>query len=64
MADGVTGTFFREQTVDGLRDAIDRCERMDFAPPTAVAHAAAFGTGRFMAEMGAFVDSALDRHRH
>ena len=63
VVEGVTGTFFRDQTVDGLLDALERCGRMDFDPGAAVAHAAAFGTDRFMAEMGAFVDSALERHR-
>ena len=63
VVDGVTGTFFADQTVDGLLDAVDRCERIDFDPEVAVAHAAIFGTERFMGEMGAFVHSALERHR-
>ncbi len=59
VIDGVTGTFFADQTVEGLLDAVDRCERIDFDPEAAVAHAAAFGTERFMREMGGFVDTTL-----
>ena len=64
VIEGQTGTFFGEQTVDDLLDAIDRCERMRFDPGAAIARAALFGTDRFMAEMGAFVGSALDSYRH
>ena len=62
VVDGVTGTFFADQTVDSLLDAVDRCERLTFEPGAAVAHASAFGTDRFMGEMGAFVNSALVRY--
>ena len=64
VVDGVTGAFFAEQTVDCLLDAVDRCGEADLDPGAAMAHAAGFGTDRFMAEMGAFVDSALERHRN
>ena len=61
--DGVTGTFFEEQTVEALVDAVDRCDALDFDPGVAVAHAAAFGQDRFKAEMGAFIDAAIARAR-
>jgi len=64
VIDGVTGTFFSDQSIDGLLDAVDRCEHIIFDPDAAIAHAASFGTARFMDEMGAFVDSALERNRH
>ena len=64
VVEGVTGTFFREQTVDALLEAVDRCERLDLQPEAAVAHAAGFGTERFMDEMRGFIDSALLRYRH
>ena len=63
VIEGVTGTFFHEQTVEALLDAVERCEAMSFDPATAVAHAAAFGKDRFKAEMGAFIDAALARNR-
>ena len=63
VVDGVTGTFFREQTVEALLDAVARCERMTFRPEAAVAHAATFGTARFASEIAAFIAAATERHR-
>ncbi|MGI3900116.1 MAG: glycosyltransferase [Janthinobacterium lividum] len=63
VIEGVTGTFFQEQTVEALLDAVARCEAMSFDPVAAVDHAAAFGKDRFKAEMGAFIDAALARTR-
>ncbi len=63
VIDGITGTFFHEQSVDALLDAVDRCGRMPFEPGVAVAHAATFGADRFAASMSGFIDAALERHR-
>ena len=65
VLEGVTGTFFHEQTVEALQEAVERCETMcevmDFDPAVAVAHAAGFGQERFKREMGAFIDATIER---
>lgn len=61
VVEGVTGTFFHEQAVEPLLEAVERCEAMDFDPDVAVAHASAFGKQRFKAEMGAFIAEAVGR---
>ncbi len=63
VVEGVTGTFFHEQTVEALLEAVVRCDAMPFDPASAVAHAAAFGKDRFKAEMSAFIDAAFLRIR-
>ena len=62
VIEGVTGTFFPEQSVDALLEAVERCERIPFVPETAIAHAATFGSERFATAMSAFIDEALERH--
>lgn len=62
VIDGVTGTFFTEQTVDALLDAVQRCGEMPFSPDVAVAHARQYGTERFMVEMQDFISQSLERH--
>ena len=59
VQDGVTGTFFAEQTVDALLDALDRCARMAFEPRLAVERASEFGVGRFKRDMSDFVTTQL-----
>ena len=63
VVEGRTGTFFREQSVEAVLDAIDRCDRAGYDPRACVARAAQFGTERFSREMAAFVAAALERHR-
>jgi glycosyltransferase involved in cell wall biosynthesis len=62
VVDGVTGTFFHDQTVEALLDAVERCEAMRLDPRDCVAHAAGFDKARFIAEMGAFIDGVLAQH--
>ena len=63
VVEGVTGTFFFEQTVEALQSAVDRCDAMQFNPDAAVAHATGFSKERFKTEMGLFVSAALKRTR-
>ena len=63
VIEGVTGTFFNEQTVEALLEAVERCDVMPFDPAAAVGHAAAFGKERFKNELGAFIDAACLRIR-
>jgi glycosyltransferase involved in cell wall biosynthesis len=62
VIDGVTGTFFKEQTVDALLDAVDRCDRMSFSPESAVLHARKYGIDRFILEMKEFIAKSFERH--
>lgn len=59
VTEGVTGTFFAEQTVDALLDAIDRCETAGLDPQDAVERSKAFGKDVFKASMSALVSSAM-----
>ncbi len=54
---GRTGLFFHEQTVDAVRDAVVRFEKMehDFEQVTIRKHAETFSKGRFLREMEDFV---------
>lgn len=61
VIEGATGTFFEEQSISALVEAVERCDRMDFDPSLAIAHAGAFGVTRFVDEMTAFVKGALER---
>jgi glycosyltransferase involved in cell wall biosynthesis len=47
LEDGVTGTLFGEQTVEGLLDAMERMRRMRFDPAAMRARAGAFSRGSF-----------------
>jgi len=59
VVDGVTGTFFEEQTVDALLDAVDRCEAGHFDPDAAVARSWAFSKDTFKIQMADFVQRSL-----
>ena len=56
VVDGVTGTFFEEQSSDSLNKAIVQFETMHFDYKTISEHASKFSTERFGQEMKAFVD--------
>jgi glycosyltransferase involved in cell wall biosynthesis len=56
VVEGVTGTFFHEQTPESLANAIDRFERMTFDPASIRAHAARFDTAVFKARIQAFIE--------
>ena len=47
VKNGVTGVFFEEQTVESLKDAIDRFEKMKFDPEVIREHARQFSAERF-----------------
>ncbi|PVE21804.1 glycosyl transferase [Microvirga sp. KLBC 81] len=59
VVDGVTGTFFGEQTVEALLDAVDRCENARLDPTHAVARSRIFGKDVFKASMAEFVQRSL-----
>lgn len=61
VIDGKTGVFFAEQTVDSLKTALERFEKLDaegaFKPEEIVRHAQTFSESRFIAEFKAAVES-------
>jgi glycosyltransferase involved in cell wall biosynthesis len=59
VVDGVTGTFFKEQTIESLLDAVERCENAGLDPAAAVAQSRAFGKDVFKASMSDFVRRSL-----
>jgi glycosyltransferase involved in cell wall biosynthesis len=60
VIDGETGVFFREQTVESLLEAVDRCERAALDPEAAVARAQSFGRDVFKSNMAEFVQRSID----
>ena len=63
VMDGVTGLFFREQTVEALMDALRRCDVTGWSADKIRAHALRFDEDTFRREMAAFVDQALGAGR-
>lgn len=59
VIDGVTGSFFYEQSSAALIDAVRRCEAMMPDPDRLVRRAAEFGVDRFSEEISHFIDAAL-----
>jgi hypothetical protein len=49
--DGETGVFFTEQTADGLREAVLKCERIPWRKERLRAHAERFGPDVFAARI-------------
>ncbi len=59
VSEGVTGAFFREQTVDALADVIARTDVTRFDARVMRAHAEQFSKARFKARVAGFVNSKL-----
>jgi len=51
VVDGRTGVFFREQNVDALLDAVERCEATAWDSPAIRAHAETFSRESFLEKM-------------
>ncbi|WP_131196881.1 glycosyltransferase [Lichenihabitans psoromatis] len=62
VVEGLTGTFFAEQSVDHILEACHRLDRMQLDPAVIKAHAAQFGLGEFSVRMQAFIDENLATH--
>ena len=63
VMDGVTGTFFEEQTPDRLAEAMRSFRPADFDPYTIRRHAEAFDSSVFRRKMRDFVEEKYDQHR-
>ncbi|MGA7807109.1 glycosyltransferase [Bradyrhizobium sp.] len=59
VADGVTGVFFAEQTVEAIVSAVKRLAALDIDPAKIAAHASRFGREPFFAKMRAHIDRLL-----
>ncbi len=57
VIDGETGTLFHQQTVESLTEAMLKNSGVTFAPAHIRQHAEQFSTERFVAEMGAFLNT-------
>ncbi|MDR3448539.1 MAG: glycosyltransferase [Alphaproteobacteria bacterium] len=64
VVDGLTGVFFKEQTVDSMIDAIERLEQMDLAPARIAEHARQFDTEVFMRQMKSLLQEKLTEAGH
>lgn len=56
VVEGKTGTFFDELTVESVKEAIDRLEKLKIDPKECIRQAEKFNAERFKKEMKAFVD--------
>jgi glycosyltransferase involved in cell wall biosynthesis len=59
VADGVTGVFFAEQTVEAIVSSVKRLAALDLDPAKIAAHASQFGRDPFFAKMRAHIDRLL-----
>ena len=62
VVDGLTGTFFAEQSVDALCDAVERALLIDWDSAAIRTHAFHFDESVFLERMRAFLDRALLEH--
>ncbi len=60
---GVTGVFFRQQTVESLATALEEVSCRTWDRATIAAHAARFDTEAFKTKLRRFVEAKLDEHR-
>jgi len=63
IVDGVTGTFFREQTPESLADSIRVADAIRFEPDVIRRHAERFDVGAFADEMSRFLAEKLAAFR-
>jgi glycosyltransferase involved in cell wall biosynthesis len=59
VADGVTGVFFAEQTVEAIISSVKRLAALDIDPAKIAAHASQFGRDPFFTKMRAHIDRLL-----
>jgi glycosyltransferase involved in cell wall biosynthesis len=61
VEEGVTGVFFREQTVDSLNEAIERCASTNWDRDAIRARAELFGVDRFRRELAASIERCMEQ---
>jgi glycosyltransferase involved in cell wall biosynthesis len=59
VVEGITGTFFREQTAESLADAVRRFDATAYDPAAIRAHAEQFDVSVFKSKMKAFIQEQM-----
>lgn len=59
VVDGVSGTFFAEQSVEAISSAVKRLADLDLHPADIAAHADQFGRAQFFRKMQGHIDGLL-----
>src|SRR5258708_2318688 len=59
VAQGISGVFFAEQSVEAISAAVKRLAELDLDPATVAAHASRFGREPFFAKMRAHIDGLM-----
>jgi glycosyltransferase involved in cell wall biosynthesis len=59
VVEGLTGTFFAEQTVEAISAAVGRLADMKIDPGQIAAHADQFGREQFFRKMRSHIDGLL-----
>jgi glycosyltransferase involved in cell wall biosynthesis len=59
VVDGVSGTFFAEQSVEAISSAVKRLAQLDLDPADIAAHADRFGRAQFFRKMQNHIDGLL-----
>lgn len=62
VIEGKTGTFFYEQTIDALRQAVQRANAIEFDPQSIRHHALQFSRPIYKEKMKEFINSKLQQH--
>ncbi len=57
--EGVTGTFFHEQTPESLAQAVRRFDEASYDPAAIRAHAEQFDVKKFKAHLQAFIEQKM-----
>lgn len=63
MKEGVTGTFFRSHTAQGVMDAIKRLRRKTFNPNTLYAHAQHYSEAHFKKRLMTYIQTIMPSSR-
>ena len=63
VVEGVTGTFFSDQSVAGLNEGLDRLERMSFDPAQSIARSRDFASDLFRSKFQGFVSRRMAQHQ-
>lgn len=61
VVDGVTGSFFYEQTAEAVREAVEKFDNSKFDPQTIRRHAEQFSVERFKQEISALIETEYNK---
>jgi glycosyltransferase involved in cell wall biosynthesis len=63
VKDGISGLFFKEQSVDSIMDCVKRFEAMEWPPEEVSKSVSEFSAPRFKAELRHFIEAAWKEHQ-